>query len=299
MLNIFSLKKWAILKIVYGCNHKCVFCHEKDNIYSFNFRNILLNDLENILLWIKKNNFDYVIISWWEPSLHPDFSKIIEFFQKNNIYVVIVTNGTNILKHNYKNIDRNKITFYISYHWLKDNYNEITKSNDFEKVTNNILKLQKIFPEIILRYVVNNKNEQYFDDFNFFVNKTFKNIILEYVLVEDLKYNHVTNCIIKLKDFYKLVLKYIKNKNILLDWWLACINSYLFTNSQKKFDPLVNTMIWLVKKEKTWNLLYNIKKDISNTNIKKKWKKCNQCLQYKYCHWVDVNYIKNISKIIK
>jgi tRNA A37 methylthiotransferase MiaB len=63
MLNIFSTKKGAIIKIVYGCNHRCYFCHERENIYSFNFKNILIEDLDVIYDWIKKNGFDYVIIS--------------------------------------------------------------------------------------------------------------------------------------------------------------------------------------------------------------------------------------------
>lgn len=292
MLNIFSLKKWAIIKILYWCNHKCFFCHERDNIFSMNFRNILLEDLDNILRWINKNNFDYIIISWWEPSLHNDFTKIIDFFQKNNIYIVIVSNWTNILAHNYSKINKNKITFYISFHWLEENYNEITKSNDFERVVNNISKLEKIFPEVILRYVINNKNEKYFEKFNKFIFERFNDIFLEYVLLEDLKYSHVEKTIITLKDFYKLVFKFIKKDNILIDWWIACINNYLFKNSENKFDPLVNTMVWLVKKDKQWNILYNIKEDVSKNNVKKNWKKCNKCIKYKYCHWCDINYLK-------
>ena len=293
MLNIFSLKKWVILKIVYGCNHKCSFCHERDNIFSFNFKNILLTDLDQIYKWILENHFDYVIISGWEPSLHPSFSKIIEFFQIHNIYVVVVSNWTHILKHDYKNIDKNKITFYISYHWLEEDYNEVTQSSDFKKVTENIQNLEKIFPEIILRYVVNNKNIRNFTEFNKFVFTEFENVFLEYVLLEDLKYSHVEDTIVTIQDYHKLMSKFILQKNILIDWWIACANTYLFSNAQHKFDPLVNTMIWLVKKTKEWELIYNIKETISSRNIKSHWSKCKKCIQFDYCHGFDINYLSH------
>lgn len=292
MLNIFSTQKGAIIKIAYGCNHKCYFCHERENIFSYDFRNILLNDLKDIYTWIIENGFDYVIISWWEPTLHPDLIDIIKFFQEKDIYVVIVNNGSHLHKHDFSRIDPKKITFYISYHGLEKEYNDITASSDFQRVTENIHSIRKMFPEVILRYVINNKNIDTFDNYTQYVLNKFPWVYLEYVLVEDLRYKHVKETFIEIADFYKQIFRYIDNKYILLDGGAACFHTYLFQKAEEKFDPLVNTMLWLVKKTKEGKILYSIKKEISPENIKLHWSKCKTCVKYDYCHGFDVSYVK-------
>ncbi len=291
MLQVFSLKKWAIIKIVYGCNHKCYFCHERENIFSLNFKNILLSDLDDIYKWLFQEGFDYIIISWWEPTLHPDFIRIICYFQKKDIYVVIVNNGSHLHKHDFSNVDINKVTFYISYHGLRDEYNKITSSEDFDQVTANIEMISQRFPEVILRYVVNKKNTTTFHEYSDFVLHKFPNVYLEYVLIEDLRYSHVQETFIPLSQFYKLVFNYISNKRVLLDGGAACFSWYLFQNAESKFDPLVNTMMGLVKKTKNWEIMYSIKQWTSKENIKSYWKKCKWCVKYKYCHGFDTSYI--------
>ena len=157
-LNIFSLKKGAIIKIIYWCNHKCSFCHEKDNIASLDYRALKIEDLDEISAWVTENGFDYVILSGGEPTLHPKLVDFICYFQERNIYVVVVNNGTHLHKHDFSKIDKNKITFYVSYHGQREYYNKITSSLDFETVTQNIRELANNFPEVILRCVVNKKN---------------------------------------------------------------------------------------------------------------------------------------------
>lgn len=277
---------------MYGCNHACTFCHERENIYSYNFRNISLDDLENIYIWLQKNGFDYVIISWGEPSLHPDFVDIILFFQSKWIYVVVVSNGSHIDTHDLQRIDREKITFYISYHGQKEQYNTITQSSDFDRVSENIQLLSSMFPEVILRYVVNKKNIERFQSYSEYVFQRFPEVFLEYVLVEDLRYAHVQDTFIPLEQFYNAVLKYIHQDNVLLDGGAACFHSYLFEHAQSKFDPLVNTMIGLVKKDKENNILYSIKQEQSQENIKMHWSKCKNCVKFRYCHGFDIDYVK-------
>ncbi len=295
MLNIFSTKKWAIIKIVYGCNHRCYFCHERENIYSYNFKNIHLSDLDTIYEWIRENEFDYIIISWGEPTLHPDLVKIILYFQERDIHIVMVNNGSRLHTHDFSKVDPNKMTFYISYHGLEEEYNDITESTDFQQVSENISLISKQFPEVILRYVVNKKNTQTFHEYTRYVFENFPDVYLEYVLVEDLRYSHVQETYIPLTEFYKLVFQYIKHDKVLLDGWAACFSPYLFQHARNKFDPLVNTMLGLVKKTKQGELVYNIKQILSDENIKSHWKKCKSCVQYDYCHGFDTDYINKHS----
>ena len=289
-LNIFSLKKGAIIKIIYWCNHKCSFCHEKDNIASLDYRALKIEDLDEISAWVTENGFDYVILSGGEPTLHPKLVDFICYFQERNIYVVVVNNGTHLHKHDFSKIDKNKITFYVSYHGQREYYNKITSSLDFETVTQNIRELANNFPEVILRCVVNKKNLSTLKSFTEESLNLSPTVSLEFILPEDLKYEHVSEVTISIKDYHLLVLRYIANNRILFDGWAGCLHSKIFEKLESRFDPLVNTMVWLVKKDKD-GILYNIKQGISPSNIKNSWKKCLTCQKQKYCHGFDLGYI--------
>lgn len=289
-LNIFSLKKGAIIKIIYWCNHKCSFCHERDNIASLDFRSLKLEDLDEIYTWLQENAFDYVILSGWEPTLHPKLVDCICYFQEKNIYVVIVNNGTHLHTHDFSRVDPSKVTFYVSYHGQKEDYNEITGSSDYEKVTQNIKELSLHFPEVILRYVVNTKN---LASTSHFVDEALElspKVYLEFILPEDLKYEHVREVSISIKDYHLLLLKFINNDRIFFDGWAGCLHPKIFEKLESKFDPLVNTMVWLVKKDKS-GIIYNIKTRVSPSNIKSSWKKCSACPKNEYCHWFDISYL--------
>jgi sulfatase maturation enzyme AslB (radical SAM superfamily) len=205
---------------------------------------------------------------------------------------VIVNNGSLLHKHDFSLVDTSKITFYISYHGLQKEYNNITSSEDFHQVTENIRMISKTFPEVILRYVVNNKNINLFHEYSDFVLQEFPRVYLEYVLVEDLRYSHVQETFIPLPQFYQLTSNYISNDRVLLDGGAACFSSFLFKNAENKFDPLVNTMIGLVKKTKEGKIEYCIKQNSSSENIKSHWKKCRGCIKYNYCHGFDTSYLK-------
>ena len=49
-----------------------------------------------------------------------------------------MTNGTRLHTIDFSQIDVEKFTAYISFHGLKDEYNTITQSDDFQLVVNNI-----------------------------------------------------------------------------------------------------------------------------------------------------------------
>ncbi|GAB0175092.1 MAG: hypothetical protein HHAS10_09710 [Candidatus Altimarinota bacterium] len=296
-LHIFSLKKGAIIKIIYGCNHKCSFCHEKDNIASLDFRSLKIENLQDIYTWIHSNGFDYIILSGGEPTLHPHLVDFIVFFQEKGIYVVVVNNGTHLHKHDFSKVNKDKITFYISYHGQKEYYNDITGSHDFDIVTKNIKMLAERFPEVILRCVLNYKNLESIEDFTLEALSLSPSVYLEFILPEDLKYEHVNKVSIPLKEYHVLVLKYLKNKRILFDGGAGCFHPKIFEILETRFDPLVNTMIGRVKKDKT-GLLFNIKTQDSEHNIKSFWKKCSQCKKKSFCHGFDILYLQKFSKNI-
>lgn len=294
MIDIFSLKKGAIIKLVYWCNHHCSFCHERDNIFSLSFSIIQLGDIEAIKIWLQANGFDYVIISGGECSLHPELVKVIEFFQKE-FYVVVISNWSHIDKHDFSNLDKN-ITFYFSFHWLKDIYNRVTQSVDFDLVLGNIQKIALLWHTIILRTVVNQENlHQIIEIYEFVLNNFPENVYFESVLLEDLRYEHVNEQYISYDSFLRrLLLKFVKykGKRLLFDGWMLCSHPLLWKYWAHFADPLTNTMIWLVKKKRDGSIVFDIKKQVSPNNIKMKLPKCKTCSQYSICHGIDKSYFE-------
>jgi molybdenum cofactor biosynthesis enzyme MoaA len=205
MLDIFKLRKGAIFRLVYGCNHHCNFCHERDNILSLEFTMITLADIDRIRTWLFANQFDYVILSGGECSFHPHLSQIIAELQKD-FYVIVISNGTNIDRHDLSRIGEN-ITFYLSFHGLSEVYNSITHSNDFDSLVLKIRNLSQLGHIIILRCVLNAINIHQADEIVEFVMREFtSNVYLEFVLLEDLKHSHVKETSISLNEYLQVVL---------------------------------------------------------------------------------------------
>ena len=80
---------------------------------------------------------------------------------------------------------------------------------------------------------------------------------------------------------------------MLVDGGAACFSPYLFSQAERKFDPLVNTMVGLVKKTKEGEIQYSIKSGVSPQNIKTSWSKCKDCVKSEYCHGFDSAYLYN------
>lgn len=115
-----ELKIRLYLEICSACNLKCKYCFEKDYIPQYIDTDKLFKFTNNI-----KPLIDDIVITGGEPTLHPDFFKIVEYLSEYSI--VITTNGSilNINKikellahHSYVNlqfsldaIDRNFVDF--------------------------------------------------------------------------------------------------------------------------------------------------------------------------------------------
>ena len=293
MLDIFTTRRGAILKLVYGCNHHCNFCHERDNILSLEYTMITLEDLPRIRAWLIENQFDYVILSGGECSFHPHLSEIIAELQKD-FFVVVISNGTNIDRHNFQELASN-VTFYISFHGLSETYNTITHSSDFDALVTKIRTLAKLGRTIILRCVLNRLNIAESALILEFVMREFPaNVYLEFVLLEDLKYAHVQETSIPLAEYLRVVYRTLidtKGERFLFDGGPLCANPVLFKIGNRLADPLTNTMVGLVKKEKNGKLIFDIKTEISKTNVKSRSQKCHICTQRVACHGFDREYI--------
>lgn len=83
-----ELKIRLYLEICSACNLKCKYCFEKDYIPQFMDTDKLFN-FANII----KPLVDDIVITGGEPTLHPDFFKIVEHFPEHTS-IVITTNGS-------------------------------------------------------------------------------------------------------------------------------------------------------------------------------------------------------------
>lgn len=90
--NKFNKPRTAIFKITSSCNQKCKFCSELPFLQSG--RSYLEHDeiVANYRYLSKNFNIYSVVLSGGEPTLHPDYFSILDFFSKQNVFLKIITN---------------------------------------------------------------------------------------------------------------------------------------------------------------------------------------------------------------
>jgi MoaA/NifB/PqqE/SkfB family radical SAM enzyme len=92
----------AILyKVISKCNDSCPFCLEYKFIKS-NRPPLALQEFKRNYLYFKKRfNIDYVILTGGEPTLHPEFFKMIEFIKNKGVGFRFITNLIKFNDHNF------------------------------------------------------------------------------------------------------------------------------------------------------------------------------------------------------
>lgn len=129
-----------------ACNFKCGFCYNKtlNNQDDMNFEESILPKLLS-----RKDFVDHVIISGGEPTIDPDFDKIINLLYHNGFTIGIHTNGSNpdIVE---RNIDK------ISYFGVDIKTSKV-KYNNIVGITFDTKKLE----ETIKLILENNKDYEF------------------------------------------------------------------------------------------------------------------------------------------
>jgi len=91
--EIKNLKKSnisALFKITSQCNDFCKFCIE---INSEKREDLTLEEIKTNFKYLRSNfKLDNVVLTGGEPTMHPDFIKIIEYFYKQEMDLRIITN---------------------------------------------------------------------------------------------------------------------------------------------------------------------------------------------------------------
>ena len=207
------------------CNLDCIMCCNKTKdkkIFNLDYKAI-----ENIIL----TNPQLLVIEWLggEPTLYPNFEKLLDLAQSQNIKQILVTNGSLLNKAIIDKLIEYNVDVTISIDApIKSLYEEIRIGGKFDKLVDNLKlfikekkKRKHNFNLLTVNYVVINKNYKYILKMVNFIRRIgIKKIFFE---------NDITNGIYNVsniskkdyKEFQKVLLdiKNYKNKdiNILID----------------------------------------------------------------------------------
>ena len=100
----------ALFKITSRCNDLCKFCIERKFI-EMKRENLSFKEIKNNFEYLKDNfNLDYVIITGGEPTLHPNFIKIIDYFYGQGTEFRIITN---LLKFRNKDFFKKILPYFL------------------------------------------------------------------------------------------------------------------------------------------------------------------------------------------
>ncbi len=149
------------------CNSKCITCDswklkDHDN-------ELALNHYENLAKSIKELNIPLVTIGGGEPTIHPQFFKIINIFKNNGCIVQVTSNGLTLrdkmLEQIYESgIDR--LTISVDSH-LPDVYQKIRGVDGAAKVLENIKQIMRTKPKHLS---IDTNTVLCFDNANTFLN---------------------------------------------------------------------------------------------------------------------------------
>lgn len=171
------------IEITEKCNLKCRYCYG-----NFNPKNSIRLGFDEVSKLFKKLNergVKLLEITGGEPSIHPDFNKILslacEYFEK----VTIMTNGVHFNENSFKIFKQNqeKIGFSISIDGFSEKTNAFQRQvpNTFKKSMETIIRLKKEIDPKYFRivYMLTNENVSETDAFfEYMIKNGIRNLLI-------------------------------------------------------------------------------------------------------------------------
>ena len=129
--------------LVNFCNLKCYFCSANSGKY--NSASQQLVDYRKVLSFIEACKPSYVTLRGGEPSLHPDFCSILEWFATKYYFLEIVSNGVGInekVSQIFSRFDQDKLRVKISLDSIDEKANDMQRGKgSFQNAINAIKTL--------------------------------------------------------------------------------------------------------------------------------------------------------------
>lgn len=157
-INSMSYPISVELTLTNRCNLHCVYCSDqdlrerqgKDAFLDYNILNRLFKDLA------KGGTKGVVFEGGGEPTLHPDFSKLVESAKENNLAVGLITNGTvRLSESDLQNLEWIRVSLDAS---NAEEYTSLKGVDYFERVLSNIAHYAQHCGTVGVGYVVTNSN---------------------------------------------------------------------------------------------------------------------------------------------
>lgn len=247
----------TIISLTNYCNHKCLWC----TAYEYQKEKAINIDTDNLLSFlqksVKKGLKAVSYVGNGEPTLHPDFTKIVEQCNRFGLEQGIFTNGYNL-----KNLTKSYLSYFdfvrISLDAFSNDSHSITHGvpNQFETIINNIEHLvssknknQKL-PQIGIQYVFHQANHMGIEEITKIAKKlkvdylSFKpafnrGAILERTQKNSLDMKKTSTIILSLKEKYETN----KFKIFFRDFQTKSIDKNIF-KYKFCYAPLLNMLLY-------------------------------------------------------
>ena len=222
--------------ISYICNHYCIFCSEYDRLKAYKHNPLNVFQIKTILLDRKKNWFNHVNFTWWEPTIIPGFLDILSFAKKIGYTIYVWTNGTMFASEEFskealKYIDE----LSLSIHWYDSEscFTQTWSKQHFEifkKISKNI-KQYHTGNFFFSNVVINKYNYKNTLDIIKFIKQSdypVQQILVSNIAPEWLADHDYEKLVFDLLDFSKYldsIISFVREKNIILRffWLPTCI----------------------------------------------------------------------------
>ena len=106
--------------IGYVCNERCQFCPCSEG--SINVPSLSYDDIcFSIRKSIEEGGVENILLSGGEPTIHPDFFRVLEFIRRYDVNISLLTNALRIADDNFANkmfsiIDGSKLDVTVAFH---------------------------------------------------------------------------------------------------------------------------------------------------------------------------------------
>lgn len=278
-----------------NCDHKCTMCsNEVDYKYStttYTFEKIK-ERLDKFIAWDDKQFYrfsdmkDDWTITGWEPTLNPDYFKILSYIREKfpDSRLVQLTHGDNFADEEFTK----KISTLSNYHLVfpihgynKETHEAIVRKEwSWElllKGIYNVLQYKKYNNQTLeLRVIIQWQNYKHLDKIYELIYRYFPQVDSIVSIMMEYEWQSIDNITLT-KVNYRDVLK--MNEEIFLKWW----NIFWKEKFKLYHFPLCtiqNKELW----KYTWRTLPPDEIEFLD--------KCDDCELRKYCMWIHENYCK-------
>jgi len=276
-----------------ACDHKCTMCsNEEDYKYTlsdYNFKTIKQR-IDSFFDWDDRNfhrfpdlKWDWTI-TWWEPTLNPDYFKILKYIREKfpDSKLVQLTHWDRFSDINFTKdivtIPNYHLVFPI--HWYNEKtHEEIVRKkwswNQLIKWIYNVLKYKRYSDQTLeIRIIIQWQNYKHLDKIYAFIYKYFPNIDSIVSIMMEYEGQAIDNkklTSVNYNDVFK-------------------INEKVFLKYGDKFGSdkfkLYHFPLCTLKNIKLWKYMW---RTLPSHEINFTWK-CSTCKLSKYCMWIHETY---------